>query len=378
MAEDSDADKTEEPSERRLEQAREKGQVPQSRELSTFLVLITASAIMWGLGDYFAMKFAEVVRHALTPDLKIMKETNLLLPRLAEVAGDAFFIFLPLILALFVVALLPPFLLNSWVFSTQALIPDIKKINPITGIGRMFSVRSLVELLKAILKTILLGGVAVAMVWIHIEELFQLSVMPLSAAMSVSGNILMKCFVVLVSTLLLVVSLDVPFQIWQHFDKLKMTKDEVKQEMKEMMGNPEIKGRIRSLQLQAARKRMMNSVPQADVVVTNPTHFAVAMIYKEGMVAPKVVAKGKGYLATKIKELATEHSVPTLEAPPLARSLYKFADLDKEIPTKLYSAVAEVLAYVYRLSNWKKNGGVYPLPPKELPIPKEIYVEEEK
>ena len=376
MAEDSDADKTEEPSERRLEQAREKGQVPQSRELSTFLVLITASAIMWGLGDYFTMKFAHVVRHALTPDLKIMKETNLLLPRLAEITGDAFFIFLPLILALFVVALLPPLLLNSWVFSTQALIPDIKKINPITGIGRMFSLHSLVELVKAILKTILLGGVAVLMVWLYIDELFQLSVMPLHTAMSIAGGILLKCFVALVSTLLLVVSLDVPFQIWQHFDKLKMTKDEVKQEYKEMMGNPEIKGRIRSLQMQAARRRMMNAVPEADVVVTNPTHFAVAMNYKEGMVAPKVVAKGKGNIAAKIKEIAAEHSVPTLEAPPLARSLYKFADLDKELPTKLYAAVAEVLAYVYRLSTWKKEGGSYPLPPKDLPIPKEIYVEE--
>ncbi len=220
MAEDSDADKTEEPSERRLEQAREKGQVPQSRELSTFLVLITASAIMWGMGDYFAMKFAHVVSHALTPDLKIMKETNLLLPRLAEITGDAFFIFLPLILAMFVVALLPPFLMNSWIFSTEVLIPDITKINPITGIGRMFSWRSLIELLKAVLKAVLLGGVAVFMVWFHIEELFQLSIMPLNAAMSMSGSILLQCFVVLVSTLLLVVSIDVPFQIWQHFDKL--------------------------------------------------------------------------------------------------------------------------------------------------------------
>ena len=179
----------------------------------------------------------------------------------------------------------------------------------------------------------------------------------------------------LVSTLVLVVAADVPFQIWQYLDKLKMTKEEVKQEMKEMMGDPHVKGRIRSLQMEAARRRMMSAVPQANVIVTNPSHYAVALSYKTGMGAPKVVAKGMGAIALKIREIGAEHAVPVLEAPPLARALYKHADLDAEIPSALYNAVAEVLAYIYQLANWRAAGGVYPMPPKDLPVPPELVPE---
>ena len=166
-----------------------------------------------------------------------------------------------------------------------------------------------------------------------------------------------------------------PFQLWQYFDKLKMTKEEVKQEMKEMTGDPHVKGRIRSLQMQAARKRMMAAVPQASVIVTNPTHFAVALSYQAGMAAPKVVAKGQGAIALKIREVGAEHAVPLLEAPPLARALYKHAELDAEIPSALYNAVAEVLAYIYQLANWRQVGGAYPVQPSNLPVPPELVPE---
>lgn len=372
MAEDSDLEKTEAPSERRLEQAREKGQVPHSKELGTFLVLITAAAILWMMGEWFARRFISVISKALTPDLKTLTEPAMLVPRLVEIASEGFLVFAPFVAAMFVVALLPSFLLNAWFFSTQSLMPDLKRINPLSGLSRMFSWQSLMELTKAILKALLVGGVAVFLINKQLGELFALLSMSLNTAMAAMAELLAFTFLILAATLFVVAAIDVPFQIWQHYSKLKMTKDEVKQETKEMMGDPQVKSRIRSLQMQMARKRMMASVPSADVIVTNPTHYAVALSYKDGMRAPKVVAKGMGNIAQKIKELGDEASVPRLEAPPLARSLYKFSELDSEIPTPLYAAVAQVLAYIYKLSEWKKNGGFYPLPPRDLPIPKEF------
>ena len=224
--------------------------------------------------------------------------------------------------------------------------PDFNRMNPLSGIGRMFSWNSLMELGKASLKAILIGGVAVWLIWKERDEIFGLLGQPLEAALAYSGHLLSYSFLIMVAALILIVAADVPFQLWQYFDKLKMTKEEVKQEMKEMMGDPHVKGRIRSLQMQAARKRMMASVPTANVVVTNPTHFAVALAYQTGMAAPKVVAKGAGIIALKIREIANENAVPIMEAPPLARALYKHAELDSEIPSALYSAVAEVLAYI--------------------------------
>ena len=375
MAEESDLEKTEEPTGRRIEQAREKGQVPQSRELGTFTVLIVAAATLWLLGDWFMGRAIEVTRQAFAVDAMVMRESSLIVTHLAQVFGDAFFIFLPLFGLLVLAALLPPFFLNAWVFAPNALVPDINRMDPIAGLGRMFSWNSLMELGKAILKSVLVGGVAVLLVWNMREEMFGLLAEPLEQGLAHAGDMIVFSFLMFVLALLIVVAADVPFQLWHYYHKLKMTKEEVKQEMKEMMGDPFVKGRIRSLQMQAARKRMMQAVPQADVIVTNPTHYAVALTYKTGMAAPKVVAKGVGEIALKIRQIGAEHAVPLLEAPPLARALYKHADLEKDIPSGLYSAVAEVLAYIYQLGQWRQQGGIYPLPPKQLPVPPELVPE---
>jgi flagellar biosynthetic protein FlhB len=375
MAEDSDLEKTEEPSSRRIEQAREKGQVPHSRELGTFLVLIVAGAAFWTMGGWFMQRSMAILRKGFTIESEVMREPVLMLPRLVEISGDALLAFSPLLGLLLLAAILPPFFLNAWVFSPQALVPDFSRINPLTGFGRMFSWNSLMELGKAALKAGLLGGVAVALIWRERDEIFGLLGEPLESGLVHAGSLISFSFLIMVATLLLIVAADVPFQLWQYFDKLKMTKEEVKQEMKEMMGDPHVKGRIRSLQMQAARKRMMSAVPTANVVVTNPTHFAVALAYQTGMAAPKVVAKGAGAIALKIRELAHEHAVPIMEAPPLARALYKHAQLDSEIPSALYSAVAEVLAYIYQLANWRQVGGIYPVPPHDLPVPPELVPE---
>jgi flagellar biosynthetic protein FlhB len=375
MAEESDLEKTEEPTGRRIEQAREQGQVPHSRELGTFLVLITAASAFWMLGSWFMQRSIVVARHAFTIEPRYMHEPALMLPRLAEISVDALIVFSPLLGMLVLAAILPPFFLNAWVFSPKALVPDLKRMNPLTGIGRMFSWNSLMELGKAVLKASLVGGVAVLLIWKERDEIFGLYSESLESALAHAGHMVTFSFLILVSTLLLVVAADVPFQLWQYFNKLKMSKDEVKREMKEMMGDPQVKGRIRSLQMQAARKRMMAAVPQANVIVTNPTHYAVALSYQAGMTAPKVVAKGVGVIALKIREIAGENAVPLLEAPPLARALYKHAELDAEIPSALYNAVAEVLAYIYQLANWRQTGGDYPVPPRNLPVPPELVPE---
>ena len=375
MAEESDLEKTEEPTGRRIEQAREKGQVPHSRELGTFLVLITAAATFWMMGGWFVQRSMVIMRDAFVIDAQLAHEPGLLVPHLGGVFSDALFLFAPLLGVLVLAAMLPPFFLNAWIFSPQALVPDLKRLNPLTGIGRMFSWNSLMELAKAVLKATLVGGVAVLLIWSLRDEIFGLLSESLESGLAHAGQLVIYCFLILVVTLALVVAADVPFQIWQYFHKLKMTKEEVKREMKEMMGDPHVKGRIRSLQMQAARRRMMAAVPQANVIVTNPTHYAVALSYQTGMTAPKVVAKGMGAIALKIREIAAEHAVPILEAPPLARALHKHGELDAEIPSALYNAVAEVLAYVYQLAGWRQTGGAYPVPPRDLPVPPELIPE---
>lgn len=375
MAEESDLEKTEEPSGRRIEQAREQGQVPHSRELATFLVLIVAGSAFWTMGSWFMQRSLVIARKGFAFEPQFAREPAMMLSRLAEISGDALFVFSPLLGLLLLAAILPPFFLNAWVFAPKALMPDLKRLDPLSGLGRMFSWNSLMELGKAVLKASLVGGVAVLLILRERDEMFGLLSEPLESGVAHAGNMVAFSFLVLVAALLLVVVADVPFQLWQYFDKLKMSKEEVKQEMKEMMGDPHVKGRIRSLQMQAARKRMMAAVPKANVIVTNPTHYAVALAYQSGMAAPKVVAKGVGAIALKIREIGAEHAVPIMEAPPLARALYKHADLDAEIPSALYNAVAEVLAYIYQLANWRQIGGAYPAPPQNLPVPPELVPE---
>lgn len=372
MAEDSDQEKTEQPTGRRISQAREEGQVPHSRELGSFLVLMVAAAAFWLLGGWLAERAMMIMRKGLTMDPVFLKEPELALVRLTDLGFDALFSFSPLVLAMIVASLIPPFVLNAWVFAPKALMPNLGRMDPLAGIGRMFSWNSLMELLKAVLKALLIGGVAVFLVWREWEDIFGLLGQPLESGLATAGHLLTFTFLMIVSAMVVIVAADVPFQIWQYYDKLKMTKEQVRQEMKEMDGDPMVKGRIRSLQREAARRRMMAAVPQADVIVTNPTHYAVALSYKEGMGAPKVLAKGMGGIAQKIKSLGAEHGVPLLEAPPLARALYKHTEVDDQIPGSLYAAVAEVLAYVYQLNQWRTTGGNYPTPPKDLDVPPEL------
>ena len=375
MAEESDVEKTEPASSRRLEQAREEGQVPRSREIGAFLILMVSASAFWFLGPWMMHRTEEIVRRGLTLDEQLVREPRFMMVRLADLSLDALLSFAPLLVVLVVAALLSPFFLGSWNFSLKALNPDLGRLDPIKGLARLVSWNGLVELLKAVGKAFLVGGVAVWVLWTGRGDVFALFGQTVEAGLSSAGLLISHSFLLIVLAMLLIVAIDVPFQLWQYHDKLKMSKEEVRQEGKELEGNPEVKGRIRQLQREAARKRMMGAVPTADVIVTNPTHFAVALAYKSGMGAPKVLAKGMGQIALKIREIGAENGIPMLEAPPLARALYRHADIDQEIPSALYAAVAEVLAYVYQLANWRQVGGQYPIPPREISVPSELVPE---
>ena len=312
MAEESDLEKTEQPSQRRIDQARERGQVARSRELSTFAVLLAGGGVLWSMGATLTQSMVQLLRDGLVLDRELVFDSALMIPRLYELAVDALIAFLPFLLVVMLAAAFSPLLLNGWLFSMEALQPKFSKLNPIAGLGRMFSRTALVELVKALLKASLIGGVGAWVIWSDLDAVMALGLQTPDAAIPATGHLIGMGFMIIVGAMLLIVAIDVPFQLWDHNKKLMMTKEEVRQENKETEGDPMVKGRIRQLQREAARRRMMSAIPTADVVVTNPTHYSVALKYNEnGKGAPVVVAKGSHLLALRIREIAQEHQVPT-------------------------------------------------------------------
>lgn len=373
MAEDSDLERSEPASQRRIEQAREKGQIARSRELSTFAVLMASGGALIAMGPTLMDGLLSLMRNGLTVERAVAFDPLLMLVRLQEEVWNILVVFFPYMLVVVIAAMAAPLAMGGWLFSVQALEPDFAKLNPLNGIGRMFSWNSLAELGKAVLKSVLIGGVATWVIWHNKDAVFALMFEPLDQGIAHVGRLVSSTFMAVAGSTILLVAIDVPLQLWEHSNKLKMTKEEIRQEYKETEGSPEVKGRIRQLQREAARKRMMAEVPKADVIVTNPTRYAVALRYQgDNMRAPKVVAKGAALLAQRIRELGEENHVPILMAPPLARALYHHAELDEEIPATLYTAVAEVLAYVYQLRKHEEGAGTMPETPQDLPVPPEL------
>ncbi len=373
MADDSDLEKTEAPSGKRLEKAREEGQIVRSRELGTFLLLATGVAGLWFSSGTLYRGLTGILRHGMGFDPRVPRDSTVMVTAAADGVYQALALMLPIFGALVVVALLGSVALGGLVFSGKPLEFNLSRFNVLEGFGRIFSMQTVVELVKAVCKAGLIGGVGAWVLWAHLDDILVLANVAPTAAIAKGLSIVAVCTMLVVASLVLVVALDVPWQIWSHFKKLRMTKEEIKQENKDTEGDPHIKARIRQQQRAMARRRMMAAVPKADVVVTNPTHFAVALIYAEGQLgAPKVVAKGSDMVAARIRELAVEHRIPVLEAPPLARALYQHVELGHEIPIALYSAVAEVLAWVFQLRNWRTGMGVEPQPPSSLVVPAEL------
>ncbi|SHM50296.1 flagellar biosynthetic protein FlhB [Duganella sacchari] len=370
MAEDSDAEKTEPASAKRLEQAREEGDVPRSREVATFTVLMAAGAGLWMTSDGLIRQLQAVLVSGLKLDQEQIFNADVLFHRIAVDVVQVLIACLPLGVAVMVVALASPMLVGGWLFSAKAFTPNFNKLNPISGISNMISTNALVELLKALLKTIVVGFVAWLVVLKYKDAVIGLSLEPLKLGIGHTLNMLAAAFMFIVGALGLIAAIDGPYQMWHYANKLKMTRQELIQESKESDGNPQIKGKIRQLQREMAKRRMMADVPTADVVVTNPTHYAVALKYNDNMRgAPKVVAKGTDEVAAKIREIAKEHKVAMLEAPALARALHKHTEIGDEIPEQLYAAVAEVLAYVFQLRVFNRGDGNRPDVPKKLDVP---------
>ena len=373
MAEESDQERTEAPSPQRLEKAREEGQVPQSRELATFVVLMTSGAALWMMANGLGKTMSQIVRGSLQFDPAVARDSNYVMTQMSDQVLDAALALAPFLALVVVAVLASPLLLRGWLFSAKAFMPDFKRLNPLSGIKRMFSSQGLVELVKSLAKVGLLGVVADRLIWSNLDAIFSLSMEEPTDAIQHMGDLIGKIFLLASGAMIFIVVLDLPYQLWSYFNKLKMSKEELRQEAKESEGDPHVKARIRAQQREMARRRMMAEIPTADVVVTNPTHYAVALKYTEGkMGAPRVVAKGADAVAAKIRELAAEHKIPLLEAPPLARALFRHTELGDEIPATLYAAVAEVLAYVFQLRHFQQLGGAYPEAPTALPVPPEL------
>ncbi|ERY29940.1 flagellar biosynthetic protein FlhB [Pseudomonas aeruginosa BL12] len=374
MAEsESGQDKTEEPTEKRRREAREKGQLPRSRELNTLAILMAGAG---GLLIYGA-DLAGALLRLMRSNFELSRETAMNTESMLQLLGASAYLaaqgLWPILLMLLVAAIVGPIALGGWLFSMDALQPKFSRLNPLSGLKRMFSAKSLLELSKALIKFLVVLAVALLVLSADRDALLALAHQPLEQAILHSVRVVGWSAFWMACSLLLIAAVDVPYQIWDNRQKLLMTKQEVRDEYKDSEGKPEVKSKIRQMQREMAQRRMMAAVPEADVVITNPTHFAVALKYDPaGGGAPLLLAKGNDFLALKIREVAQEHKVMVMESPALARAVYYSTELDQEIPAGLYLAVAQVLAYVYQLKQYQTGKGKRPSPLKDLPIPPDL------
>jgi flagellar biosynthetic protein FlhB len=365
MAENDDQERTEQPSEKRLRESREKGDVPRSRDLSGAVVVLAGVSALMNGGSAAMEHVRRIYGLGLTYDRAALFSEQLPGRVLSMAMHEAMSLFAPVALATMLAALAAPLLLGGLNFSAEALEPKFERLDPIKGLGRIFAMRGLVELAKSLLKLLLIGGILVMVLKNWQDDLMATGVGEVRAGTFKAMSLLGHGALLFGSILALIGGADALYQKFDHNKRLRMTRQELKDESKESDGNPELKGRIRQLQFQMARKRMMQELPKADVLITNPSHFAVALRYDEGrMGAPRVIAKGMDELALQIRMVASSHRIPTVEAPPLARALYATTQIDREIPSALYVAVAQVLAYVFQLKQAVSRGDAPPSAPQ--------------
>jgi flagellar biosynthetic protein FlhB len=351
-------------SERKLREARENGQVPRSREAGHAAALLAALLMIAFYGPIFAERTLGLIRGTLRFDRALTREPQRAIEAAASAAGEALWAVLPLLAAPLAAGMLATLAVGGLVFSFKPVTPDLAKIDPLAGFGRLASIDSVISVLKLAGLAFAVGGVGAWFVSDGLGRFASYAGMSLPAALATAGGDLRAGLLSVAAVVMLAALIDAPVQMWRHQKKLMMTPAEAKREHRESEGDPQVKARIRQKQREASRGRMLAAVPTADVVVTNPTHFAVALKYDEGGErAPRVVAKGAELLAARIREIATEAGVPLLESPPLARALFKHVEVDREIPAALYSAVAQVLAWVYQLEQHVAGRGVRPREP---------------
>lgn len=373
MSDQDSQDKQLPASERKLRKAREDGDVVRSRDLSHFLVILAATGVLMGLTPVWVERLKAQMTAGLRFDARTVAAPDMMVERLSRWAVDALWLVVPFGLAIALAAFAASVMSGGWVLSFKAVAPKFSKLNPISGIGNVFSKKQLIDALKGSLLALILGAVGAFLLYRSWPSMVDLLARPLPAAFADLGYTMGS----VLGTMLLVIAafalIDWPLQKFLFAQRMRMSHQEAKDELKQTEGNLEVKGRMKQKMREMSRKRMLAAVPSADLVVMNPTHYAVALKYDEAsMGAPRVVAKGVDLLALKIRDVATEHKVPVLEAPPLARALYAHTELDMEIPVALYSAVAQVLAYVFQLR--QALSGQAPMPGNipDLDVPRDL------
>ncbi len=373
MAENQGQERTEEATPKRRREAEEKGDVARSRELTTFAVMLAGSGCALMLGGSMIGDLGGLLQQGFVIERAQVFDLHALTDQLGQATWTALAAVAPLFIVVAAAALIAPMALGGWVFSPKALGFKWSKLDPIKGLKRVFSSRGLMELAKALAKFALIASMGALILYNLTGSLLDLGREPAFPALAHAGSMLVWSFLGLSATLIVIALVDVPFQLWNHARQLRMTRQEVKDEFKETDGRPEVKSRVRALQREMAQRRMMEEVPKADVIVTNPTHYAIALRYDpDADYAPVVLAKGLDNVAAQIRSVAAAHRIPLVSAPPLARALYYSVRLNQAIPAGLYLAVAQVLAYVFQLRALTRGDSARPEPPTDLPIPDEF------
>lgn len=374
MAEsESGADKTEDPTEKRKKDSREKGEIARSKELNTLAIMLAGSAGLLIFGGALAEDLMEVMRYNFSISRETLYNTDSMAAFLLHSGKIALIALQPVLITLLIAAIVGPIALGGWLFAAGSLAPKFSRMNPLAGLKRMFSAKALVELLKALAKFFIILIVALLVLKSDIDDLLRIAHEPLELAVIHSLQVVGWSALWMACGLILIAAVDVPVQLWESHKKLLMTKQEVREEHKDQEGRPEVKQRIRQVQREMSQRRMMSAIPDADVIITNPTHYAVALKYDpEKGGAPMLLAKGSDFLALKIREIGAKHNILLLESPALARSIYHSTELEQEIPAGLYLAVAQVLAYVYQIRQHQAGKGKRPDPLKDLPIPPDL------
>ena len=375
MADDKDSsqEKTEEATPRKLDKAREDGQVPRSKELTTTVLLLTGTLALLASGEFLAKELAKVFTNNMVLERATVFDPEQMLTHIGIAMYDAALGLTPLFLALAVAAFVGPIALGGWLVSGKALLPKLNRMSILEGLKRMFSIKSLMELAKAIAKVGVILSLAIVLLSALRAELLGLASEAIMPAISHAVWLIIISAIALSASTFAVAVVDVPFQIWDHAKKLRMSMQDIKDEYKDTEGKPEVKSRVRQLQREMANARMMTAVPEADVIITNPTHYSVALKYDpETMATPILVAKGADFVALKIREIANAHNIEIVESPPLARSIYNTTEIDSEVPAGLFVAVAQVLAYVFQVRNHRNGKGVKPKKPSGIQIPPDL------
>lgn len=372
MAEDSGQDKTEEATPKRKEEARKDGDIPRSKDLTTMMMLMAASVSMLSLGSDMMEGISNVMKSFFVRAADVNIAANELPGIFMNAISHISLVMVPFVTVMVFVALVSPLLMSGWNFSGKAMKFKFDKMDPIKGIKRVFGPNGFIEMLKTILKFSVIAVSAFYLIKGQMSEIMVVGQGDLNSSLRQCVDLVIWTFLMVSATTLLIVLVDVPQQLWQYSKKMKMSREDIKKEHKDTEGMPEVKAKIRQKQQELAQQRMMEDVPKADVIVTNPTHFSVALKYDtENSGAPKVIAKGADQIAFKIREIGRGNNIPILETPPLARALYYSTKINQEIPAGLYKAVAQVLAYVFQIKANPNADDIKPVP-EDLPIPDEL------